>query len=260
MKAVKFLLISLFLHPGFRGNKPSFSGLISAKEGIRKNSEPALPVHALTDPTHAPEPHPENDSMTRKTIPEAIRTQAEKALSYYPELKDTPITFKFKKRIKKSTMQAQPKFSGIFRRRGKRAYVILISETIQIEDESFHILDLEDEIMIGWLGHELGHIMDYRERTGIGMLIFGFRYLYSRSYLREAERTADAFAIEKGMGDYIIATKNFILNHSDISEVYKDRIRRLYLSPEEIMEMVNTMDEGEIREEIEEEIKAEGIK
>lgn len=260
MKAVKFLLISLFLYPGFPGNRPSLSGHISAKKGIRKIPEAALSVRASTDPAHAPVPHPENDFMTRKTIPEVIRSQAEKALSYYPELKDTPITFKFKKRIKKSTMQAQPKFSGIFRKRGKRTYVILISETIQIEDESFHILDLEDDIMIGWLGHELGHIMDYRSRSGIGMLIFGLRYLYSKSYLREAERRADAFAIQKGMGEYIIATKNFILNHSDISEVYKDRIRRLYLSPEEIMEMVNTMDESEIREEIEEEIKTEGIK
>lgn len=154
-------------------------------------------------------------------------------------------------------MQAQPVFSSIFRKRGKRSYVILISETIHIGDDYFDILDLEDDIMIGWLGHELGHVMDYRSRSGFGMMIFGLRYLYSKNYLKEAERRADSFAIRHGMGNYIIATKNFILNHSDISEKYKDRIRRLYLSPEEIMELVNTMEPEEIREEIDEEIRSD---
>ena len=263
MRVVIFLLIVLFTFPAFTGIHHFFQHHTTTDQMFENHRSSLFNTHTLSlfiaDRDQMFFKRHENNSMTNKIIPEVIRFQAYQALSYFPELRDVPITFKFKKKIKKSTMQAQPKFSGIFKRSGKRSYVILISETIQIEDESFHILDLEDDIMIGWLGHELGHIMDYRERSGIGMLIFGFRYLYSKSYLREAERTADAFAIQKGMGEYIIATKNFILNHSDISEVYKDRIRRLYLSPEEIMEMVNTMDEDEIREEIEEEIEAEDV-
>jgi len=199
----------------------------------------------------------EDTTYSNKIIPEEIRPQAEKALSYYPELKDTPITFKFKKNIKKSTMQAQPKFSGIFKNRKKRGYVILISEKFQIEDDSFNILDVDDKVMIGWLGHELGHIMDYRDRSAIGMLIFGFKYLYSKAHIREVERSADAFAIKHGMADYIVATKNFILNNADISEIYKQRIRSLYLSPEEIMELVNTEKEKDIRKKVNEEIKEE---
>src|SRR5699024_4588239 len=71
-----------------------------------------------------------------KVIPENIRAQAIKALSFYPELKEVPITFKFKDNIKKSTMQAQPKFSGILKRRNNRGYYILISRTFKIEDKS----------------------------------------------------------------------------------------------------------------------------
>lgn len=197
----------------------------------------------------------ENQLMTHKIIPEEIRPQAEKALSFYPELKDVPITFKFKKNIKKSTMQAQPKISGIFKKKHKREYVILISERIQIEDDSFNILDIDDEIMIGWLGHELGHIMDYQHRTGVGMIIFGLKYLYSSRYIREVERAADTYAIQHGMVDYIVATKNFILNNADISETYKERIRRLYLSPEEIMELVNKMDKEELEDKVDEEME-----
>lgn len=205
------------------------------------------------------EQNPQDQTMTNKTIPEEIRPQAEKALQFYPELKDVPITFKFKKNIKKSTMQAQPKFSGIFRKRQNREYVILISEKIQIEDDSFEILDIDDEVMIGWLGHELGHIMDYQHRSAMGMIIFGLKYLYSKRHIREVERSADTYAIQHGMVDYIMATKNFILNNADISETYKNRIRRLYLSPEEIMELVNELEKEKIHEKVDEEMEEQGM-
>ena len=45
------------------------------------------------------------------------------------------------------------------------------------------------------------------------------------------------------MGDYILATKDFILNQSHLSDAYKARIARLYLSPEEIIVLVNKLEE-----------------
>jgi len=53
------------------------------------------------------------------TVPESIQEEARIALSHYPKLADTPITFKFKKEIKKSTMQAQPIFWSLFNTRKK---------------------------------------------------------------------------------------------------------------------------------------------
>ncbi|MDN6280228.1 MAG: hypothetical protein L0J45_04415, partial [Psychroflexus sp.] len=93
-------------------------------------------------------------NFTNKIIPSVIKPQVEKALTYYPELKDTPITFKFKKDIKKSTMQAQPKFASFLKSRKNRSYVILISEKFHIEGEAFKVIDVDDDIMIGWIGHE----------------------------------------------------------------------------------------------------------
>ena len=48
-------------------------------------------------------------------IPEVITQEAKIALSHYPELTDVAIEFKFKKNIKKSTMQAQPSFWSVFK-------------------------------------------------------------------------------------------------------------------------------------------------
>ena len=176
--------------------------------------------------------------FTHKTIPKEIMEEAQVALSYYPVLKDTPIVFKFKKNIKKSTMQAQPIWTSFFKSRKKRDYVILISRKVKIDKESFLITDVPSEVLIGWLGHELGHVMDYRDRSGLGMVIFGLKYLYSSGHIQEVERAADSYAVAHGMGDYILKTKDFILNHADISEKYKTRMRKLYLSPEEIMKLI----------------------
>lgn len=197
--------------------------------------------------------------FTNKTIPAIIKPQVEKALSFYPELKDTPITFKFKKNIKKSTMQAQPKFASLLKPRGSRSYIILISEKFHIEGEEFKVVDVDDDIMIGWIGHELGHVMDYRDRGKFDMIIFGLKYLFSSAHIKEVERAADTFAVEHGMHEYILATKNFILNNTSISPEYKARIKRLYMSPEEIMELVNKLHPKEVEEKVEEEIKEKGV-
>ena len=94
-------------------------------------------------------------------------------------------------------------------------------------------------MITGWLGHELGHVMDYRNRSSLGMVFFGIKYLFSKAHIKEVERAADTFAIMHGMGEYIIKTKNFILDHAQISETYKKRIRSFYMSPEEVMELIN---------------------
>lgn len=184
--------------------------------------------------------------FTNKKIPKSISEEIYTALSYYPALKDTAISFKFKKNIKKSTMQAQPLFKSFFRSRKNREYVIFISKKVKIDDEKFEITNIPREVLIGWIGHELGHIMDYRQRGTLNMFFFGLRYLYSQGYIQKAERVADTFAVAHGMGDYILKTKDFILNHAKISARYKERIQQLYLSPEEIMHLINEHKEEEV--------------
>ncbi|WP_424494526.1 hypothetical protein [Salinimicrobium sp. GXAS 041] len=187
-----------------------------------------------------------------KIIPAKIENEAKTALSYYPQLENVEIEFRFKEKIKKSFMQAQPKFSNLFSGKNNRGYYIFISENLNIEGEEFSIDDVPSDVIVGWLGHELGHIMDYREKSAMGLVIFGIRYVSSSNYIKKAERAADTYAVNQGMGEYILKTKNFILNNSELSDTYKQRISRLYLSPEEIVVLVN-----ELEEELEEDLKEE---
>ena len=178
-------------------------------------------------------------------IPKSIESEILKALSYYPELDSTDIEFRFKKNIKKSTMQARPTFGSLFRRRKNRNYIILISEKFKISDQEFSTRDIPSDILIGWIGHELGHVMDYQNRSSTNLVWFGIKYLLSENHIVEAERAADTYAVAHGMYEYILMTKDFILNHAQITPSYKDRIQKYYLSPEEIMDMVKKSESDE---------------
>lgn len=181
-------------------------------------------------------------NFNKHIMPSNVEREIKKALSYYPELNEVPIRFIFKKNIKKSTMLAQPSFSSFFKSKEDRSYVILMSEKFKISGQEFLTKNIPSEIFIGWIGHELGHIMDYQNRSNWNLIAFGIKYLLSDNYVIEAERVADSFAVSHGMSDYILKTKDFILNHADIDIKYKNRIKRYYLSPEEIMDLVAKLD------------------
>ena len=177
-----------------------------------------------------------------KKIPKVIEKEVLKALSFYPELQSVSINFVFKQNIKKSVMQAQPRIETMFNKKENRGYNINISSLFKLTHTAIPIQQIPADIMIGWIGHELGHIMDYHNRDIFGMIRFGFGYLFSTKYIQQAERVADTFAVMHGLGHYIIQTKNFILNHAELPEKYKQKIARLYLSPDDIVEQVRLLE------------------
>jgi hypothetical protein len=184
------------------------------------------------------------ENKKQHIIPKSIKHEALTALSYYPELKNTAIEFKFKEQINKSIMKAQPDFLSLFKSKSNRKYKILISRTFEIEGKKFSTENIPENVMIGWLGHELGHIMDYRDRSSLNLIWFGARYFFSDNAIKTAERAADTYAVDKNMDTYILETKNFILNNTDLSDSYKNRIKKYYLSPDEIMILVEKRDQS----------------
>lgn len=173
----------------------------------------------------------------KDNVPEKIREIALKALSYYPELQNHTIEFVINSNIRKSVMQAQPKFVSMLGF-GKRTYLIKISRNFELKGVKTPIEDLPEGVLLGWIGHELGHIMDYTFKNTLSLILFGIGYLTSRRFIIEAERAADTFAVNHGLGEYILETKDFILNQAGMSPRYLDRINRLYLPPEEVMLMM----------------------
>lgn len=197
------------------------------------------------------ESHTESDLekfANNKIIPDPIREVTLEALSYFPELIDTKIDFQFKHKISGSVMQAQPKAATLFfRNKSNRDYKIKISRYLELEDEVVPIEELPHDVLLGWIGHELGHVKDYLERSALNLMGFGVRYVCFKDFVTEAEIAADSYAVAGGLGEKIIATKNFVLNHDRLPDDYKDKIRALYMSPGEIMSMVEAEEEDETR-------------
>lgn len=171
-----------------------------------------------------------------KVIPEEIKKPVLEALSYFPELDDVDITFVFKDNIRGSIMQAQPKFfSLLVDAKENRKYKINITRMLVFGDLKTPIEEVPYDALVGWIGHELGHIMDYMDRSTTGMMRFGVKYMISDKKVVEAELTADGYAIGCGMGRHIMANKNYILNNENFEDAYKDKIRNLYMSPSQIL-------------------------
>lgn len=202
----------------------------------------ALLTSPLSNPENAEQACPE--CGTNKQIPSVIAQQVHAALAYYPELKETAIRFVFTPRLKRSVMAARPIVGSLFRNRRKRAYTILINPVFKLKHTVDPVRQIPDSVLIGWIGHELGHIMDYERRNTWSIAAFGISYGLSKRYVRKAERVADTFAINRGMGHYLVATKNFILDHADLPQRYKAKIAELYLSPDDIMELVIQLEDN----------------
>lgn len=155
-----------------------------------------------------------------------------RALQHFPTLQDRHIKVKMRD-TGGSTMHARPRLNIHFFNRPKRQFIIGINPVIRV-DEKTRIEEIPREVLVGWFAHELGHVMDYLNRSGWDLLRFGVLYKISENFRIGAERKADLFAMENGCASYIMETKKFIIEHSDLSNVYKAQIERYYISPEEL--------------------------
>lgn len=150
----------------------------------------------------------------------------------YDSLHEYDITL-VQKKIKSSTMQAQPIislksfFTGVKKYRIKLAVYVKDSEEILISE-------LPDDVLTGWFAHELGHLVDYEPRSNFGMIIYGLRYVFSEKFKRSAEHEADSIAVANGFAEEIIATKKFILYNDFLGDGYKSVINKYYMSIDDV--------------------------
>ncbi|QSE98305.1 hypothetical protein [Fulvivirga lutea] len=179
----------------------------------------------------------QSQNLSNKTIPLEVKDAVTEALSFFPELDEYAIEFKYRNKLKNRVMQAQPKIKTFFKGREKRHYKISMSKNLVMNDTTMTIDQLPHSILVGWFAHELGHVMDYKDRSAGNLIKFAFKYLTSKPFLKRSELRADALATDKGCGNHLIKTKKFILFRSKFPKEYKAKIKELYPSPEDITAM-----------------------
>jgi hypothetical protein len=156
--------------------------------------------------------------------------------SHYPALRKVSIKFAFSRAFSGAVMQAQPQWPGMLRPGQARRYQIEMKPYLLLRDEqdTLALHRIPQKVLIGWLGHELGHIADYENKGFWEMIDLGLGYLTSAVSQRATEQRADSIATRHGLGPEIIAVKHFILTEKAFPVSYRDKIRNLYPSTDHI--------------------------
>lgn len=180
-----------------------------------------------------------------KRIPDKIRPQVLTALSFYPELKNTRIVFRLKKR--KTPLTSRPRISSAFLPKGIRSYVI----TLSTETESFLAPILFSELpynaQIGVLGHEIAHIAEYKTKTSFQLIGLGFK-IGNPQFEDRFEFNTDKRAIEHGLGHQLLDWSRFVRTALNIvewkgasinlDEGNKPEAQERYMNPETIQNYI----------------------
>ena len=176
-----------------------------------------------------------NEFGTNKTIPVEIELECLAALSYYPELKNVKIIFQFGSPM--STMVSRPKLRSILRSGYEREYVITIRKP-GTSKNGLEWNELSFNSVIGWIAHELGHIVHYSHKTSGGVLFTGIKYAFP-GYRRRMERFTDNLVIQHDLGYALLEGTDYTINYSNAKPHYKKYMEKYYLSPAEIKKAIN---------------------
>lgn len=168
-----------------------------------------------------------------KNVPTPMKAIANDLMREYPQLQGTWIKIR-RKNLNNSTMRAFPGMVYEWPFRWRQVYYIDIAYHVR-DREDLLVDDLPNEVLKGWIAHELGHLTDYRKRSLFGMMIYGLRYALSSSFLKAVEHRADELAVQAGFYEEVKATKQFI-ERELLSEknAYSRKLRQSYMSLEEL--------------------------
>ena len=156
------------------------------------------------------------------------------AISYYPELKNAKIRFR-EKNIK-TTMASIPRMDFIFHSKRSRTYHIYIDNSIK-KGKGLLLRDIPFNAQIGVIGHELGHLSDYEDRTAVGIVILGIGYLFP-PFHRKLEHKVDEITIAHGLGYQVEAFSDFVFNQAAVNDRYRKFKSRYYYDPRQLTRLL----------------------
>ncbi len=175
--------------------------------------------------------------MTHR-YPSELENEVGQSLEGFPELAETHIQFKWGAIAQKSFMLAQPLVSTLHRSKQKRGYQIIMKQRFFLNNPNIENGRVPEEVIVGWLAHELGHILDYKDRSSWNLMWFGFKYFFFKSFLKKAEITADKNAVERGFIKEIVASKKFGRDPNYFPADYIRKLNTYYPSIADVLSWV----------------------
>jgi len=150
-----------------------------------------------------------------KSLPESIKPQVLTALSFYPELKDVRIVFRF--RETKTPLTSRPQLWSVLKKKKNRTYVITISTSSKETLSLILFHNLPYNAQIGVIGHELGHVVHYNQLSSMQIIGLGFKLLGSDA-TDAFEYNTDLTTINHGLGYQLLAWSTYVREALHIDE------------------------------------------
>jgi len=169
-----------------------------------------------------------------KKIPDVYSLPILITLSYFPELSQTKIIFR--NTNIKTTLNVRPTtLSVLFKNRLNRKYIIRINS--MDKDSLINLKDVPFNASIGLFGHEFNHIIDYRNSNVLQIIKRLVEYSNNKKKA-EYEKQIDSMTINRGLGWQLYDWSYFVLYKSMADEKYKKYKRSYYLSPNDIIGII----------------------
>jgi hypothetical protein len=156
----------------------------------------------------------------KHNIPTKYMKDVVLALSFFPELADSRIVFKYKNI--KGTMNARPDIFNFFRHSSNRRYLLIIN-TNEGKFRGVYLDSISVNARVGWFGHELAHIYTYYLMNNYQTLLFSVRYMTSPRFVKKTERYTNSIAIDHGLAFAIYEGEKYLLMDMFVQEYYKKR-------------------------------------
>lgn len=150
-----------------------------------------------------------------------IESVFQKTKVRYQELQDINVKLVFKSGLF-FTMRTSTSLSSFLKE--KRAYLVLVNTK-----RNNIISQLSEDDIIGWLAHELAHIIDYESMSNTGLVTFTFQYFFNSKFRSATEKRVNIIACQNGFTRELFGVWRKFLAMDDMPEWYKKYIIKNYL-------------------------------
>ena len=128
-----------------------------------------------------------------------------------------------------STMNCRPRLASLVFPWRKRRYIISVNSRKNFGRYSIPVESLSDEVLAGWFGHELSHVVQYEKMSLIELIAFPFKYFFNLDFRKNFEIEATHIAREIGFGNELSEVEKFLRNDRRVNKKYQERFRRFYI-------------------------------
>jgi hypothetical protein len=176
-----------------------------------------------------------------KDYPPQFEKQILIALSYYPELKNSPILFRIRKRH--GGLNTRATWPGIFELPRKRHFVITISDSTEEMLMSMLFKNLPFNAQVGVMGHELAHAADFFTMTTKQIILHALKNV-SAKYIDRFEYNTDAICIAHGLGYQLLEWSSYVRKKMNRETwrgpdyIHRPMTKERYMNPDTIIKRI----------------------